>query len=262
METLENTKSYFKSLWANRIKPIKALRALRALSDNKEDTEQVFHVINALGGSNKKYLNMFKKSNAGKRILKDKSHLIDILKNKDYLFKLPEDSLGKAYYNFIHKEELAAEELVSASEIYSDPSKSEEENIFNARLRDMHDLWHVTTGYGRDALGELSLLAFTYAQGRNRGIGAITLHGYFIMGKVTKELNFATDLRDVVKEGYRIGKIASFWGGADWENLLEQPLNHVRKELKAEKPILYQKVMKEFIEKENKHYQKESEACC
>ena len=39
----------------------------------------------------------------------------------------------------------------------------------------MHDLWHVTTGYGRDALGELSLLAFTYAQEQNRGIGAIAL---------------------------------------------------------------------------------------
>ena len=54
----------------------------------------------------------------------------------------------------------------------------------------MHDLWHVTTGYGRDALGELSLLAFTYAQEKNRGIGAIVLYGYRIMGKVTKELNF------------------------------------------------------------------------
>ena len=50
----------------------------------------------------------------------------------------------------------------------------------------MHDLWHVTTGYGRDALGELSLLAFTYAQEKIEGIGAIVLYGYRIMGKVTK----------------------------------------------------------------------------
>ena len=84
----------------------------------------------------------------------------------------------------------------------------------------MHDLWHVTTGYGRDALGELSLLAFTYAQERNRGIGAIVLYGYRIMGKVTRELNFNIDLRDVVKEGYKLGKEASFWACADWEKLL------------------------------------------
>ena len=47
----------------------------------------------------------------------------------------------------------------------------------------MHDLWHVTTGYGRDALGELSLLAFTYAQEQNRGIGAIALYGYWKVGR-------------------------------------------------------------------------------
>ena len=41
---------------------------------------------------------------------------------------------------------------------------------FYARLRDMHDLWHVLTGYGRDLAGEATLLAFTHAQTRNRGI--------------------------------------------------------------------------------------------
>ncbi len=256
---MKNIYIYFRSLWVNRIKPLKALRALKALAENKEDTEQVFHVINAMGGSSRKYLNMFKKSDVGKKVLEKKINLIDTLKNKEYLSKLPEDSLGKNYYNFIYKEKLTPDELVSASEIYSDPNKTEEENIFHTRLRDMHDLWHVTTGYGRDALGELSLLAFTYAQDRNRGIGAITLYGYHIMGKVTKELNFSVDLREVVKEGYRLGKAAPFWGCADWENLLEKPLHMVREELKAGNPILYKKVIKEFSDKEKKHSQVEAQ---
>ena len=106
-----------------------------------------------------------------------------------------------------------------------DTKETDEENIFHTRLRDMHDLWHVTTGYGRDALGELSLLAFTYAQERNRGIGAIVLYGYRIMGKVTRELNFNIDLRDVVKEGYKLGKEASFWACADWEKLSSSGIN-------------------------------------
>ena len=38
-------------------------------------------------------------------------------------------------------------------------------------------IYGVTTGYGRDALGELSLLAFTYAQEQNRGVGA-RIYGY------------------------------------------------------------------------------------
>ena len=141
-----------------------------------------------------------------------------------------------------------------------DPNKSEEENIFHTRLRDMHDLWHVTTGYGRDALGELSLLAFTYAQEKNRGIGAIVLYGYRIMGKVTKELNFKIDLREVVKEGYKLGKEASFWATADWENLLEKPITEVRSILKAGKPELYKEVLHEFSIKEQNHLRKNTQA--
>ena len=120
----------------------------------------------------------------------------------------------------------------------------------------MHDLWHVTTGYGRDSLGELSLLAFTYAQEKNRGIGAIVLYGYRIMGKVTRELNFNIDLRDVVKEGYKLGKEASFWACADWENLLEKPITEVRTILKAGKPELYKEVLHEFSIKEENHLRK------
>ncbi len=48
---------------------------------------------------------------------------------------------------------------------------------YNARLRDMHDLWHVVTGYGRDSFGEACLLAFSYAQTRNRGIAFIAFFG-------------------------------------------------------------------------------------
>jgi ubiquinone biosynthesis protein COQ4 len=33
----------------------------------------------------------------------------------------------------------------------------------------VHDIWHVLTGYRRDALGEACLVAFSYAQ--TRGLG-------------------------------------------------------------------------------------------
>ena len=59
---MKNFIVYLKSLWANRIKPIKALKALRALAANKEDTVQVFHVIDALGGTNRRAFRAFKKN--------------------------------------------------------------------------------------------------------------------------------------------------------------------------------------------------------
>ena len=134
---MQNFYTYLKSIWANRIKPIKALRALRALAANKEDTVQVFHVIDALGGTNRKAFRSFKNSDLGKKVLENKIHLIDTLKRKAYLSKLPDDTLGKNYYNFIYKEKLTPDELVTASEINFDPNKTDEENIFHTRMRDI-----------------------------------------------------------------------------------------------------------------------------
>ena len=99
----------------------------------------------------------------------------------------------------------------------------------------MHDLWHVTTGYGRDALGELSLLAFTYAQEQNRGVGAIALYGYWKVGKEFPDFN----LRKVIREGYKNGKKATLWSCEDWEKLIKLPIDEVREKINSKKPELY-----------------------
>ena len=99
----------------------------------------------------------------------------------------------------------------------------------------MHDLWHVTTGYGRDALGELSLLAFTYAQEQNRGVGAIALYGYWKVGREFPDFN----LRKVIREGYKNGKNATLWSCEDWEKLIKLPIDEVREKINAKKPKLY-----------------------
>ena len=69
--------------------------------------------------------------------------------------------------------------MVEASE--KDEEEFPDESIakYGKRLRDQHDLWHVVTGYGRDELGELCLLGFTYAQTKNRGVGLIVLVGFY-----------------------------------------------------------------------------------
>jgi len=230
--------SYIYRLWDNRVKPIKAIKAIIALSKDNEDTTQVFHVIDALkGSSDRKYFKIFSKSEIGKKILKERVNLLDILKDKDTLSKLPKNTLGYKYYEFIYKENLSPEELIDASESSKKEfgNRTDDEILFNIRKRDMHDLWHVTTGYGRDALGELSLLAFTYAQEQNRGIGAIALYGYWKVGREFSDFN----LRKVIREGYKNGKNATLWSCEDWEKLIKLPIDEVREKINAKKPKLY-----------------------
>ena len=73
----KNIIDYIYRLWDNRVKPIKAFRAILALDKNKEDTTQVFHVIDALkGGSDRKYFKIFSESEVGKKILKDQARFV------------------------------------------------------------------------------------------------------------------------------------------------------------------------------------------
>src|SRR5690606_14315610 len=105
-----------------------------------------------------------------------------------------------------------------------------ERRLFADRLRDMHDLWHVATGYGRDLVGEAALLAFSYAQTRNPGVGFIVAVAWL---RAKGDGAFA---RPVIVEGYKRGRRAAWLPAADWEHLLTLPLERVRAELNLGTP--------------------------
>jgi len=69
----------------------------------------------------------------------------------------------------MEEEKLSAEGLVQASENWEDDPVPPDVGLFRSRMRELHDLSHVVTGYGRDPLGELCLLTFTYRQFGNLG---------------------------------------------------------------------------------------------
>ena len=152
-----------------------ALRALRELIHNPEDTPRVFEIVRALGRpALKRGLRRFRTTEVGQRVLRDRVDLIDTLRDRESLAAKPAGTLGRTYYDFIYGESLSADGLVAASmeqgvEAYN--FKNPDLKRFGERMRDQHDLWHTVTQYGRDPFGELCLLAFSYAQLKNRGIG-------------------------------------------------------------------------------------------
>ena len=168
-----------KAFWLrNEIKPVAAWRAMRELLRNPDDTTQVFHIIEALkGDSLGRAVRRLESVDRGRALLQAKPDIVTKLNDRAWLLSLPAGSVGRAYYDFVHAENLSADELIASSETAEREELyrglSEEEMWLADRLRDIHDLQHVMTGYGRDPVGELSLLSFMTTQTPNRGINFI-----------------------------------------------------------------------------------------
>lgn len=213
----------------NPIRFREAWNAIRALIRDPDDTAQVFHIIRAVAGnSQERAFQRFLRSEHGPRILAEERDLLATLSDRAYLETLPEGSLGRTYAEFTAREEITADGLVDASEAVDredDEPIDPERLLFGQRLRDSHDLWHVVTGYGRDLFGEAALLSFTYRQVRNRGIGLIVGVAY-----LKSRGEFAGE-RAMIRDGFRRAGPAEWLPGADWEALLEWPLDEVRRGL-------------------------------
>ncbi|MFT4854419.1 MAG: ubiquinone biosynthesis protein COQ4 [Cyclobacteriaceae bacterium] len=218
------------------IKPIVAIKALKQLIANPEDTQKVFEVIDAMAGdSTRKSGQRFRASPSGQRILSRDASLLDTLVDRDRLQAMAPGSLGHAYLHFLDSEQLTADGLVEASDA-ARMNKHEDQALrrFETRQRDQHDLWHVTTGYGRNVAGEASLLAFTYAQTRNRGLGVIAIVGALKLSK-----NYGLSIFKSLWQGYRLGKAAAWLPQQEWETLLPLPLVQVRELLNVGTPSAY-----------------------
>jgi ubiquinone biosynthesis protein COQ4 len=204
-----------------------AWKALGRLIENPDRTDQVFVIIDALSGkSGERQFLKFAATAVGRRILADQRDLLAVLSNREALHAMPQGSLGNTYANFMSREAISADGLVEASnEGGRAVGDDAQRTLFGVRLRDSHDLWHVATGYGRDLVGEASLLAFTFAQTRNPGIGVIVAMAYLKAGNLP-------GARPMIRKAYRRGRKSAWLPTADWEALLALPLDAVREELK------------------------------
>ena len=215
---------------STRLRPLKAMRAFRVLQATG-DTRQVFVILRAMRG--KALINTFRRfaqSALGKKVLAERRDLLPALADREGLRSLPQDSLGRAYLAFMEEEQLSAEGLVQASESWEDDPMPPDIDLFRARMRELHDVSHVVTGYGRDPLGELCLLAFTYRQFGNLGRLLIVAMAWSQIPKPG---------RAAVFEAWRNGKSCAWLGDQDWEALLARPLDEVRRSLSLSLPRRY-----------------------
>ena len=222
-----------------RLRPGAAFRAMRNLLRERENTQQVFLLIEALRGKTTlRQFARFRQTETGRAVLAENRRLLDRLSDRASLEALPAGTLGRAYYEFMASENLSAEGLIEASKVTRPPA-SDDVTLFRERNREMHDLLHVVTGYGRDPLGEACLVAFSYAQTRLKGFAVIAVFA----GRKIGRRHPGQPVRRAVFEGYRHGRAAGWLPEADWEGLLAQPVEAIRTQFSIKPAKYYPKVL-------------------
>ena len=214
----------------------KPSRPPAACLPNPEETREVFVILRAMRGrSGIRAFQRFTRSAMGARILAERRDLLATLQARPALAAMAPGSLGHAYHRFMAQENLSAQGLVAPSQPFRDEPVSDAVMLFRDRLRDMHDLTHVLTGYGRDPLGELCLLAFTYPHNRNLGMALLVLMGL-------KRIK-SWPARRAVFEAWRHGRKARWFSDMDWESMLPRQLDDLRRACRIAEPAAYRAVM-------------------
>jgi len=219
-----------------------AIRALRRLLADKEDTTQVFEIMRALNGSaTAKGYHRLLETQQGGRIAYAREEFAERLMDDAWLDSLPAGSVGAAYREFVRSERLSAEGLAEVSR--KGLASIEEQHPyawFGRRTRDVHDVWHILSGYHRDALGEACLVAFSYAQTKGLGWALIAV-GAGLRSLKEKRHPY----RKAIWQGYLRGKRAAWLLGEDYERLMAEPLDQARRRLGITPATVYHSIPRE-----------------
>lgn len=227
-----------------KFRPFKALGHFRKLIKDKEDTEQVFRIFESL--PRKGFMDdarAFVESEMGQRLMASEPYLPDLLDDHAELEKLPEGSVGHAYVTFMKREGLSAAGLVAEADKMGRPKFDDQVQWYSNRLRDTHDLFHIMTGYGRDALGEQCVLGFTYGQTGNYGNFFIAYAGGY---EVKRGIKSDAPVMGAIRQGQRHGKASQAIIEQDIRALLAEPLDAARARLGIPEPTLYQEAHRAY----------------
>lgn len=219
-------------------RPLRAIKNFRLLIKDKEDTSLVFKIFESL--PSKEFMPRIERltlSEKGEALRASEPSLPEILDDHATLRQTPKGSLAHAYCDFMESEGLTAAGLVEEAESLGRPKYNDLAQWFMERSRDTHDLFHVLTGYGRDALGEQCVLLFTHGQSPSQGH---LLIGYAGAANIKKMVwGSKAPIMGAVGQARATGKGAPALIEQPIRELLKQPVDEVRKALNIPEPTLY-----------------------
>jgi ubiquinone biosynthesis protein COQ4 len=213
------------------------IATLRRHREDPEDVAKGVHMIDALGAllgrGDHILVERMTASEQGRRILAERRCVLDLLANRTYLRSLPEGTLGREYARFADTHQLFPEKLAEAViEARSAtggqiPGATPEVGFLHDRYRNLHDLWHVVTGYETDLAGEYGIVALQSKQVGYRGMAITGFVSMLMTGLAHRRL----DMLRTWFEGRRRGRDGAYLLAQDWEALVELPLGEVQAKL-------------------------------
>ena len=215
-----------------------AFRAMGHLLNDPNDTVSVFRIMQALNaGTTERNYQRLVGTVEGGRIAYQRVELIEKLTDKAWVAQFAPGTVGATYRAFLEKTGYSADGLAAVGDaVHGKRFDKHPYAWFGRRERDLHDIWHVLTGYqADDPLGELCLVAFSYAQTKGLGWGFIATMGAL---KNLREPGGRAVLRAVL-EGYRNGRATRWLHLEDIDVLFAEPLDAARARLGIADPVAY-----------------------
>lgn len=221
-----------------RLQPVRAFKAVSRLMADKEDTAAVFDLMRALSGNSisKGYARLMKTPRGG-RIAYERDELNDRLMDRTWLESFAPGTVGAAYLAHMDERGFTADGLKEISEQTHDSQVEAAHPLtwYGRRLRDVHDIWHVLSGYRTDALGEACLVAFSYEQTRSLGFRVIA----FAAGNKMASAKNGQPYKAAIKQAFANGKACAWLPEIDYPELFAEDLEAARARLGIKPPTVY-----------------------
>ena len=212
--------------WINSFR--RAHTAMKGLREDPDRTDLVNEIVEALdGGRRRRFQRRIWGSAEAKRLLGERpcfdAEHIDLAE----LAGLPEGSFGHTAANWMRSEDF--QPGLEGPEVTGEDDRA----YVARRIANVHDLWHVLSGYNRDPMGELGVLAFSLGQFRSNGFA-------FILGNILwrssvdhwrAERRPVSPLFHYLLRAYRAGRRAERLIPLILEERFPQPLDQVRRDL-------------------------------
>ena len=197
------------------------IRAFRALVENPADPLQgpIFQMC-AEHALMRKLARSLQRNREGRRLLSERPRLDASSISLASLRELPPRSLGYAYASYFEEHDITPFHPPKL------PVETDEDYVAT-RLRDVHDVFHVVTGYGTDDIGELELQWFNLG---NLGWGPLPLLvivASFFMGRMTK-YGGLWPVWKRARAAYRRGRQSRALASVVWEDYWSLPVREVR----------------------------------